>query len=92
MSRTSYDSRIYRKVLLAIQVDGPACVLCGHAGSDSIHHRIPTSIMPELASDPANWAPAHGVRGCPVCKRRCNQEQGNKLGPLAPARPTQPRW
>jgi hypothetical protein len=94
VSRWTYDSRRYRRALREIQATGPACVLCGHAGSDSIHHRIPPSRFPhiaaELASDPANWAPAHGVRGCPTCGVRCNQVQGNKLTPVH--RPRSRRW
>jgi 5-methylcytosine-specific restriction endonuclease McrA len=79
MSRWTYDSRRYRRALAEIQATGPTCVICGHLGSDSIHHLLPASRFPDAAADPANWAPAHGVNGCPVCGRRCNQEQGASL-------------
>jgi hypothetical protein len=92
------DSRAYRRRLAEIQANGETCVLCGHGGSTSIHHLIPPSRFPDqaraLARDPANWAPAHGVEGCPVCPpttsadkrrdgqpQRCNQRQGNSLTP-----------
>jgi 5-methylcytosine-specific restriction endonuclease McrA len=90
VSRWTYDSRRYRKALREIQATGPCCVICGHPGSDSIHHRLPASLFPDLASDPANWAPSHGVRGCPVCGRRCNQEQGSSL--KAKRSPRSRRW
>lgn len=76
-----YDSRAYRRALATIKATGPACVLCHHPGSDSIHHQLATSLYPEVADDPANWLPAHGVAGCPVCRKACNQEQGNRLTP-----------
>jgi 5-methylcytosine-specific restriction endonuclease McrA len=87
MSRWSRlaDSRGYRRYLGEIKATGATCVLCGHPGSTSVHHLIPPSRFPEmakeLASDPANWAPAHGVEGCPTCGRRCNQSQGDSLTP-----------
>lgn len=91
MSGWTYDSRAYRKALRAIQHTGPPCVLCGHPGSDSIHHLLPTSRFPEVAGDPANWAPAHGVRGCPTCAVRCNQSQGNSVQPRQVQRRSR-RW
>lgn len=99
MSRWTHDSRTYRQALAVIQATGPACWICGHPGADSIDHAIPASIAPDLAADPANWRPAHGVHGCPLCPpnpssdrrragqpRRCNQQRGNNLQP-----PTQTR-
>ena len=58
----------------------------------TVDHRIPRwAGGPPL--DPANWQPAHGVNGCPMCPpnpsrdrrrrgkpQRCNQAKGNKLG------------
>jgi hypothetical protein len=97
MSRWSHlaDSRPYRARLREIQTNAETCVLCGHPGSDSIHHLVPPSRFPviarDLARDPANWAPAHGVAGCPVCGRKCNQVQGDKLQPVKPS-PRSRRW
>jgi 5-methylcytosine-specific restriction endonuclease McrA len=91
MSRHSYDSRRYRRALREIQAAGPCCVICSHPGSDSIHHRLPASLFPDLAGDPANWVPAHGVEGCATCGMKCNQAQGNKLQPVKPP-VTSRRW
>lgn len=79
MSQWTYDSRRYRKALAEVQATGPICWLCGHPGSDSLDHVIPASVAPDLASDPSNWRPAHGVRGCPTCGVKCQQVKGNKL-------------
>jgi 5-methylcytosine-specific restriction endonuclease McrA len=91
MSRHTYDSRRYRRALREIQAAGPCCVICSHPGSDSIHHRLPASLFPDLAGDPANWVPAHGVERCPTCNLACNQAQGNKLVPIKPP-VTSRRW
>jgi hypothetical protein len=110
MSRWSRlaDTPAYRRRLGEIKANGETCVICGHPGSTSIHHLIPPSRYPwmarELARDPANWAPAHGVEGCPLCPpnrsrdkrrngqpQRCNQTQGNKLEPARPS-PRSRRW
>lgn len=53
-------------------------MLCGHEGSQDAGHIIPRSIAPQLAEDPTNLGPIHGVDGCPTCLRKCNQEQGGK--------------
>lgn len=92
MSQWTYDSRRYRKALAEVQATGPICWLCGHPGSDTLDHVIPASIAPELAGEPSNWRPAHGVKGCSQCPpntsgdkrrngqpQRCNQSRGNKL-------------
>jgi 5-methylcytosine-specific restriction endonuclease McrA len=91
MSKWTYDSRAYRKTLAQVQATGPICWLCGHPGSDTLDHVIPASVAPDLAGDPSNWKPAHGVNGCPHCPptvsadrrrhgqpRRCNQSRGNR--------------
>ncbi len=63
------------------------CSWCGHGGSNAVDHIIPKILAPELAHDPDNLAPIHGVEGCPVCPlrngkpRRCNMEKGAKTGP-----------
>ncbi len=79
MSQWTYDSRRYRTALREVQATGPTCWLCGHPGSDSLDHVIPASVAPELAADPSNWRPCHGVQGCPTCGRRCNQERGTRM-------------
>ena len=102
MSRHSVDLRTAgAKQFLAAN---PNCWLCGHPGADQVDHAIPTSIAPDLAMDPSNWRPAHGVRGCPLCpktvsadkrrhgkSRKCNQAKGSKLN-YQPDRPTSRRW
>jgi 5-methylcytosine-specific restriction endonuclease McrA len=90
VSRWTFDSRRYRKALREIQATGPTCWLCGHGGSDSIDHVIPASVAPDLRADPANWRPAHGVRGCPVCGVRCQQVRGASLTPKRS--PRSRRW
>jgi 5-methylcytosine-specific restriction endonuclease McrA len=92
MSKWTYDSRAYRKALAEVQATGPICHICGHPGSDSLDHVLPASLFPELAGDPSNWRPVHGVNGCPQCPpnpsadkrrngqpRRCNQQRGVRL-------------
>lgn len=97
MSRWSRlaDTPAYRKRLGEIKATGAICVLCGHPGSTSIHHLVPPSRFPdlarELARDPANQAPAHGVEGCPTCGIRCQQVQGNSLTPKVKTRRSR-RW
>ena len=92
MSRWTHDSRAYRKALRQVQATGPICHICGHPGSDSLDHALPASLYPELAGEPSNWRPAHGIRGCAQGPpnpstdrrrrgqpRRCNQQRSNKL-------------
>jgi len=82
--RQAHSHSRYRRVRKAILARDPTCWLCGHGGADTLDHVIPVSKAPQLAQDPTNLRPAHGVAGCPTCGRRCNQERGN--GP--PARAT----
>jgi len=79
VSQWTYDSRRYRTALREVQATGPTCWLCGHPGSDSLDHVIPASVAPELAADPSNWRPSHGVQGWPTCGRLCNQECGTRM-------------
>jgi 5-methylcytosine-specific restriction endonuclease McrA len=79
MSRHTPDGRQYRKHNKAMLAGGPTCWRCGHPGADQAGHIIPASIAPELAKDPANRRPEHGVRGCPTCGAKCNQQAGTKL-------------
>jgi 5-methylcytosine-specific restriction endonuclease McrA len=57
---------------------GHTCHLCGHEGAHDADHLVPISVDPEQPIDPHTMRPAHGVRGCPVCGRKCNQERGNR--------------
>lgn len=53
------------------------CHLCGHDGADQADHILPLSLYPELDGVLSNYAPAHGVKGCPTCGEKCNQVKGN---------------
>jgi 5-methylcytosine-specific restriction endonuclease McrA len=91
MSRHSHDSRAWRRYTAWVQATGPTCWICGHPDSDQGDHVFPVSLFPDLAADPANWRPAHGVTGCPTCGLACNQAKGNKLElPRPPV--TSRRW
>lgn len=104
MSQHSYDSRQWRAYVALVKATGPTCWICGHPGSTQGDHRLPVSLYPELAADPANWVPAHGIEGCPYCPpnsssdkrrngqpQRCNQAKGAKLQPPRPP-VTSRRW
>lgn len=68
----------YRQARAQVLSESDTCMWCGHGGADSADHVIPTS----KGGDPYdldNLAPIHGVRGCAVCLRKCNNEKGNKL-------------
>ena len=74
---TSYEFRQLRARLLATS---DVCIVCGHAAADAIDHVIPVS-KGGARLDPDNLAPIHGVTGCPVCLRKCNNEKSDR--PLA---------
>lgn len=57
---------------------GTTCHICGHDGSTDADHLTPLAIWPDQPLDPKLARPAHGVRGCPTCDRKCNQERGIK--------------
>lgn len=57
---------------------GRTCWLCGHDGATDADLIVPKSIAPDQPLDPRAYRPAHGVRGCPTCGRKCNQERGAK--------------
>ena len=90
MSRHTPDGRQYRKHNKAMLAGGPTCWRCGHEGADQAGHIIPASVAPDLAHDPTNRRPEHGVRGCPTCGRKCNQEAGAKL--VVTLSPRSRRW
>jgi hypothetical protein len=64
---------------------GTRCHLCGHEGATDADHVIPVSVDPGQRIDPRAMRPAHGVRGCATCGRKCNQERGAR-----PARDREP--
>ena len=74
---TSYEFRQLRARVLA---ESDVCIVCGHGGADSADHVHPVS-KGGARVDPDNLAPIHGVKGCPVCLRKCNSEKGDR--PLA---------
>jgi 5-methylcytosine-specific restriction endonuclease McrA len=90
MSRFTADSRWYRKAKAEFLAAYPICWLCGHPGADQIDHVIPVSQAPWLRFEPSNWRPAHGVRGCQHCGRRCNQQRGTRVA--QPLSPRSRRW
>lgn len=57
---------------------GRVCHLCGHGGATDADLVVPRSVDPEQPLNPRAYRPAHGVRGCPTCGRKCNQERGAK--------------
>jgi len=62
------------------------CYLCGHDGADTADHKLsPTRGGAWFDQD--NLGPAHGVKGCPTCRRKCNREKGVKtVAEFAPLR------
>jgi hypothetical protein len=63
---------------------GRTCWICGHPGATDADLIVPRSIAPRQPVHPRAYRPAHGVRGCPTCGRKCNQERG--------ARPSERVW
>jgi len=57
---------------------GHTCMYCGHPGATDAGHLIAVALDPDQPLDPHAMRPAHGVRGCPTCGRKCNQEAGTK--------------
>lgn len=71
---TSYE---YRQVRARVLAESDVCILCGHSAADAVDHIHPVS-KGGAKLDPDNLAPIHGVTGCPVCLRKCNNEKGSK--------------
>lgn len=87
MSRWRADSYSYRRMRRAFLATHRVCWLCGHDGADNIDHVIPVSPPHNGAPfDQGNWRPAHGVKGCPTCGRKCNQQRGVKAEPVIRSR------
>lgn len=57
---------------------GRTCHLCGHDGATDADHLVPISVDSTQPVDYRLMRPAHGVRGCVVCGRKCNQARGGR--------------
>jgi hypothetical protein len=90
VSRFTPTGRPYRRLRKAFLATFTICWICGHDLADTIDHGIAASTAPSLAMDVSLWRPAHGVKGCPTCGRRCNQERGT--GPGLPQTRRSRRW
>lgn len=75
--RSELVSYEYRQVRARILAESDVCILCGHGAADAVDHIHPVS-KGGAKLDPDNLAPIHGVNGCPVCLRKCNNEKGNR--------------
>ena len=73
-----HNGRPYQRLRRAIGLPGAVCHICGHPGSTDADLVVPRAIAPQQPMTPSAYRPAHGVRGCPTCKRKCNQERGAK--------------
>lgn len=80
--------RPWRRLRASVLAASDVCWICGHPGSQDVDHVIPLSRHGQ-PRERANLRPAHGVKGCPYCGHKCNQERGNRLG--TPRRHTQSR-
>lgn len=67
----------YRKARARVLAESDVCIVCGHGGADAVDH-IHARSKGGDNTDPDNLAPIHGVKGCPICLRKCNNEKGNK--------------
>lgn len=74
--RRDVEAYVYRKNRTQLLTHNDVCAMCGHGQADTADHNIPLSRGGSNALE--NLVPAHGVEGCPVCGRRCNQEKGDK--------------
>jgi 5-methylcytosine-specific restriction endonuclease McrA len=81
----------YRKARAAFLADNDVCHLCGHPAADTVDHVHAVSRGANPA-DRDNWAPAHGVKGCPTCGRKCNSEKSNKPATAAVRLNTSRDW
>lgn len=72
---TSYE---YRQLRARVLAHSDVCIMCGHRGSQAADHVVPVA-RGGARLDPENLAPIHGVDGCPVCGRKCNNDKGDKL-------------
>jgi hypothetical protein len=62
MARLWNGRRVTRAVAYVIRRDNGICWICSHPGANSLDHRIPVSIRPDLEWTPSNWSAAHRQR------------------------------
>jgi hypothetical protein len=77
--RQELTSHAYRKIRAQILAESDTCHWCGHGGADAADHLTPVS-RGGAKLDPDNLAPIHGVHGCGVCGRKCNNEKSDGIG------------
>lgn len=77
------SGRPWRRIRAQILAASTTCWICGHGGADTVDHVIALSKGGDPL-DPANLRPAHGVRGCATCGRKCNSSKGASTAPPAP--------
>ncbi|GAA4626642.1 hypothetical protein GCM10023196_035700 [Actinoallomurus vinaceus] len=77
-------NRLRAQVLDPAHGGSRVCWLCGHDGATDVDHVIPRTVAPELELDITNLRPAHGVKGCDTCGRKCNREKSDQLTWSAP--------
>ncbi|MEV8395932.1 MULTISPECIES: HNH endonuclease signature motif containing protein [unclassified Streptomyces] len=75
--RADLTSYAYRKARARVLAASDVCIVCGHGHADAVDHIHPVTKGGDK-TDPDNLAPIHGVDGCPVCLRKCNNEKGDK--------------
>lgn len=75
--RSELVSYEFRKLRAQVLADSDVCIVCGHGHADAVDHIQPVS-KGGARKDPDNLAPIHGVKGCPVCLRKCNSEKGDR--------------
>jgi len=74
LHRSHYYRRVIRPAVFAAY--GDICHLCGHPGATDCDLLTPYRDAPAQHITYTSFRPAHGVRGCPTCGRKCNQERG----------------
>lgn len=74
--RTGHKYREWKRLIFLHF--GRVCHICGHGGAQDADHLIPLAVHLDDHTDYRTGRPAHGIRGCPTCKRKCNQIRGAK--------------
>lgn len=68
---------VFRRARQQVLATNPVCWICGHTAADVVDHQPPRWWLMKMGldpNDPTYMRPAHGVKGCPTCGRRCNNE------------------
>jgi hypothetical protein len=92
LGRSGRRWRRAREILFTQAPD--VCAICAHPGTTDADHDPPLKELERLGLDPCDLAflrRTHGVRGCPTCGRKCNQEKGGTIG-YTPAAKTSRNW